>query len=527
MRPLFALFIRSLREDSRAKLPPILRAALVLVILLIIWSNQRSFEYRAAPGREFFMLVMMFNTGFIALMALSIFSSAIAEEKEDDTLTLLRITNLSPLSILMGKGASRLFSALLLIAVQIPFTLLGIALGGVSMEHILFAYAVLGATTIFLCAVALAASVYCRTAMRAGFLTGTIIGILFFLLPFLAITTTLRSLSPSRLVASGAFQQFCVWIVEMNPIYALAMLFESPQRTKFVTEQIWIMLGGAAVFFLLAWALFTPCCADAGDTAGRPRKKKNGSLKPRRLSIGRPKQRPLVWKDWNFMIGGKPGFLLRLALAAAIYCGTYLLNHQIYVRYPSYIHEEYHWRQTSEMTLAFACMCAGLDLLLVTGRIFGVEYRQQTLSSLVALPIKAGRIIRHKILGCLPIFIPWLLLAMLGFAVHPRNLLYEFTEDTFHMRSEELAATLYVGTQSLLLLTTIVWFSLKIRRGALPAAIAIIGGWNIVFGLFADTATREEQAILLILGVTGTVMALAWMFYAVHQRIQAAAAEDS
>src|SRR5688572_9065861 len=135
LRPLFALFLRSLREDTRARFPTILRATLISVVLLFLWSNERSFTDLAAPGRQFFTIVTMLNLGFIGIAALSIFPSAIAEEKEDETLTLLRMTNLSPLAILFGKSTSRLTAALLLLAVQVPFTVLAITLGGVSLQQ--------------------------------------------------------------------------------------------------------------------------------------------------------------------------------------------------------------------------------------------------------------------------------------------------------------------------------------------------------------------------------------------------------
>jgi hypothetical protein len=50
LRPVFALFIRSLREDSRARLPTILRTALVCVILLLLWGTQRTFITKLSPG---------------------------------------------------------------------------------------------------------------------------------------------------------------------------------------------------------------------------------------------------------------------------------------------------------------------------------------------------------------------------------------------------------------------------------------------------------------------------------------------
>ena len=53
-----------------------------------------------------------------------------AEEKEEQTLGLLRMTGLSPLSILLGKSTSRLCGALLLLAAQFPFTIFAVTLGG-------------------------------------------------------------------------------------------------------------------------------------------------------------------------------------------------------------------------------------------------------------------------------------------------------------------------------------------------------------------------------------------------------------
>ena len=57
MRALLALFIRSMREDARARLPPILCAALVLVILIILWANERDFARRAAKNGIFAVIM--------------------------------------------------------------------------------------------------------------------------------------------------------------------------------------------------------------------------------------------------------------------------------------------------------------------------------------------------------------------------------------------------------------------------------------------------------------------------------------
>ena len=225
MRALFALFIRSIREDTRAKLPVLLRVALIGIILLIIWSSHRNFTQSSAPGLQFFTSVMMLNLGFIALAALSLFPSAITEEKEDETLPLLRMTNLNPLSILLGKSTSRLLSSLLLLAVQIPFTLLAITLGGISFGQILSAYAILAATTFFLCNLALLASVISRTTMRASILVGVTGVALYIVLPAFASTRSF-----ARMIGGGNATP--TWWDTLSAFIVNAKAASSPARSS-------------------------------------------------------------------------------------------------------------------------------------------------------------------------------------------------------------------------------------------------------------------------------------------------------
>ena len=171
LRPIFALFVRSLREQSRAKFTPLSRGAIALLILLFIALNERSFTSRSAPGQEVLMILVMVNFFTIAIFGLSTFASAITEEKEDDTLGLLQMTKLNPLAILLGKSTARLCEGLLLLAVQVPFTMLCITLGGVSLDQVLRCYAILAAFLFLLCNAALMWSVICRRTKRATSMT--------------------------------------------------------------------------------------------------------------------------------------------------------------------------------------------------------------------------------------------------------------------------------------------------------------------------------------------------------------------
>ncbi len=527
MRALFALFIRSVREDTRAKLPVILRVALVGLILLIIWANQRDFA-RSAPGLRFFGYVMMLNLGFIAVAALSIFPSAITEEKEDETLPLLRMTNLNPLSILLGKSTSRLLSALLLLAVQIPFTLLAITLGGVSFSQILLGYAILGATTFFLCNLALLFSVFCRTTMRASLLVGTVGVLLYVGGPILVLTSGryFNRMFGGTAPTTTWIDTLCTFAIESNPMYSIVMLIESSFRGSMFampgTQSITFSLIAGTLCFLLAWLIFDRFCSGSEVVLGRRKK-----ASPRgiiRRQKGRAWRRwPIVWKEMHFSIGGRRGFWIRVALAAAIYVGAYFMARSNY-HDPEY----YVWDDVGGISLFITAWIVALEVCLIASRLFGVEREQQTLSSLATLPWSVGRIIRQKIAGVLPTLIPWFLFALLVCIPFKRDTKIDLVLQ-FHRLSNEfwssLPAICYGLGQSLLLLTLIVWFSLRIRRGPLPAAIVVMVIWNIAFAMWMDDLPHNQENFALTTGAILSLVALLFLAKSIHPRIQTAAAE--
>jgi ABC-type transport system involved in multi-copper enzyme maturation permease subunit len=533
LRPLFALFLRSLREDTRARFPTILRATLISVVLLILWSNERSFTDLAAPGRQFFTIVTMLNLGFIGVAALSIFPSAIAEEKEDETLALLRMTNLNPLAILFGKSTSRLTAALLLLAVQVPFTVLAITLGGVSMRQVWGAYAILGSTTFFLCNLALLASVYSRTTLRAGFLTGAFALILYILLPIGAMSAGVRPGmmgGPWGAAEETLSQQIWTLVIQANPAWALAMLLNFPGgMQRLPVEHLWINLAGGAVFFLVSWMIFDRFCAQTVDVAPRPKRRRREGQRHRWAWVTRTWSRlPVAWKDFHFMIGGRFGFYARLALAMAIF---FTVSWMVFNATRGYYGPR--WEEVSAIIMAIAAFCAGLEVLLQAGRIFGVERRRQTLSSLVTLPWSTGKIIRQKVLGFLPCLAPWLILAIGGLALSWEPLMQELSREierasfNWEHDRDELAACVYAFLQGVLLLVMVVWFSLLLRRGALPAAIAVATVWNIIFAICVDAVPSRDEYLAIVVGILLTLPVLVIACRGVYVRIPGAAAEDS
>ena len=524
MRALFALFVRSLREDARARLPPILRATLVLVILLILWTNASDFAHRSAPGREFLGMVLFANLGLLAIAAPGIFASAITEEKEDQTLTLLRMTKLSPLAILLGKSTTRLIGALLLLLAQIPFTLLAVTLGGVSRDQVLGAYAVLGATTFLLCNLALLCSVICRTNIRAGIWTGSITALLFGLLPLVCIATALRQMRPGALLPETAWETISTWVIEGNPVYVLTLLlFETtPAGSVPVTKIVLMNVGAGLLCFFLSWLIFDRFCATAGEIVARRRRTDRWSR-----GIWQVRSRPsikhhLAWKDFYFLIGGLRGLYFRLGLCALIFLGAYAFER--WVDHAGSLSSPRTWKEAGEVLMVCAAGMLTLELGLAASRIFGEERRNLTLGSLVTLPRTTGWLIRQKFLGCFPVVIPSIMLFEIGLCLAVRGPWNGY--EWWMQISDEWIPLFYVGSQTLLLPILIANLSLRIRRGAMPAGIAAMVTLNVLTAVFLDFQTAMSSSEKLFLAGACSIVAASFLAVGIHRRIPTVAAAE-
>jgi ABC-type transport system involved in multi-copper enzyme maturation permease subunit len=520
MRALFALFVRSLREDARARLPPILRAALILVILLILWANESDFARRTAPGREFLGMVLFANLGLIAIAAPGIFASAITEEKEDQTLMLLRMTRLSPLAILLGKSTTRLLGALLLLAVQIPFTLLAVTLGGVSTSQVLSAYAVLCATTFLLCNLALLCSVVCRNGIRAGVCTGAVCALVFVVLPIVCIATSLRRLNFGSLVPVTAWAHFSTRLVESNPAYTLSVLLFKSSKAAPITSHVATNLVAGTACFLVAWLVFDRFCAGGEEIAASGRKRKGWRIFSRRRP--RPSvRRPVAWKDFHFLNGGWRGMLLRLAVCALLFFAVYAFMRWVDESSPQ---TAYFWRNVGEGTMNLGLCAFALDASLTASRTFGEERRHLTLHSLATLPKSTYWLIWQKILGCIPSLLPTAALFLTGVWIR-LTVAHNDYADWMHFFHRNDGEILYVLSQVLLLPILITNLSLRMRRGAMPTGIAVVVALNVLTVVLLDAHTRMSDDKKLILAASVSTLAAVLLAIGIHRRIPAAAAQ--
>ncbi|MEA3209499.1 MAG: hypothetical protein QOE70_2556 [Chthoniobacter sp.] len=444
--PLLALFVRSLRADARVKLTYAARAGLVAVVAVFMVLTVLASGWTGAPGLQFFRSIAFIQAVFITLAGCSYFASAITEEKEEQTLGLLRMTQLDPLSILLGKSTGRLCGALLLIAVQFPFTLLAVTLGGITAGQIVSAYLALGAYTFFLCNLALLASVL---ASRTG-LAATLVGISL---------VGLGLLSNAAAGSSGPWQEVAEGFSSLLPFQRLAEVLATGFAGPLAPPGFWIsLLAGLACFFL-AWLVFDRCCASEGDAAP--------SAGPRwwrrRFPVSRawPWPRAMAWKDFHFIHGGRGAVYLKLAA----YVVLVILNV---------------WSSTGFQVQSALSSVIGLAILIITAelgfaasRIFSVEKRERTWSGLALLPLTVEDLHRAKLASLhhavLPAFLATLVVPALILICLGTYALSDLIGAVFL-----LLGIGYAGTLLHFFVHFTAWLSLLLPRGALPIGIAVL-----------------------------------------------------
>jgi ABC-type transport system involved in multi-copper enzyme maturation permease subunit len=417
----FALLTRSWRLEARSLWTYLVRVGLLVVVLFQLLTIHLD-TGSEAPGRSFFLWMMYANLVFISLAALAFFSSAISEEREEMTLGLLRMTGLTPLSILFGKSTSRVLTGLALLLTQFPFTLLAVTLGGVSARQVAAAYCMLVAYTVFVGNFALFFSVLCSRTLHASSLTG------FFLIGYF--------------VLGGYYPEFSMWA-------RLGEILQLNYSGPFLGIQFWTHLGLAAAFFLPSWLLFdllTRRQAAAGPSRGLVFRRT--SLLGR-LGCGRAWSLPVLWKDYYFTGGGYAAAPVQILLV--------LLPLIIYVSVEKEI-PGLDVAGTFLFVTGLVVFCLGVPI--AAGRIFQQEVIWQTLPGIATAPIGIGRLIAEKLASALLVMAPTGAMAALGGLLTIEHWGEELLRTTF-------VAGLLAGAAGLFSFTSlVVLMALLLKRGA-------------------------------------------------------------
>lgn len=484
---ILALVGRSLRVDSRSLQSHLARfglTAAIYVALCVAQWNSMSF---GAPGLRFFYGIGYLNLTFMTLLGLSFFSTSISEEKEEDTLGLMLMAGISPLGILIGKSGGRLAQAMLLIAVQYPFTLLAVTMGGVTQAQVSAVYLGLAAYLVFLAGFGLLCStIGSNNRSAAAYMT---LGLATYLLVPRLAASVLAYLASNRMAVTIQARAILEPIARFSVFEQMGWILTTGYGDPSFSWQVISNLSTGLLCFGLAWALFGLFSRQPGTevmTRGLIARSR-GRL--RWFSPGRPWANPFAWKDYYFVSGGLGMIPVRLAFCLGLY-GIALMQNGFRSGGPGNLYMDVSFYQV------FLSLAVSIDAARILARSVNDEIRGQTLSSLIMLPESSVSLLYAKFAGALIGWLPGVFVEIVVTAI---------TEQGRANLAEmmRLPIGFYVTTFFILIPHLAVVLSAYLRWGAVPLSVVISIGAYIGSAMLLQAMFRfnPEASILIPMGM--------------------------
>ena len=396
----FALVRRALRVDSRDLRPHLFRCALAGIILFTLMTIQLEPNYRSAPGRDLFTWVMYYNYWFITAAGATFFATAITEEKEERTLSLMKMAGVGATAVLAGKWIPRLIGAFLLILIQIPFTALAITLGGVLWQQVGAAYIALLAHLFFVGNIGLLASVIRPTMSGASGLTIVLV-FLYHVAPYIVSSAVqamrLTSTWSSWLGTNVVY--LCDKTVESCALWRLSSIMVSGFNESFFSFQVISNLIAGSVLLFLAWLFFEPCTRNEVDTdresALLTKARHFGSFGTERRSW----DAALIWKDYHYLAGGTLVLLLK-------FCAYFLLVFGLAMFFSDWNISRIDLEDLGWTAWSLGLCMIILETAVVCTRVYRQEMTKQTWSLLTMLPMPLASVSYSKLTGAMIAVVP-------------------------------------------------------------------------------------------------------------------------
>lgn len=462
--PVMALFNRSLNMDSQKFTTYLTRIGLVVVILLFIMAIHGSPFQVSAPGLSFFSGVIGTSLFFTSFVGISLFSSVITEEKEEQTLGLLKMTGLSPVSILLGKSVTRIFGAVLLLLAVFPFTLLAVTLGGVSLNQILAAYCTVLSYTLFLGGLGLFCSTCLRQSKNAAGLTFLVLLLLLAVdragMPLLQLSARAAWIS-----TTGSFYTITSpvlgWVHAASPITRITEILQTGFSGSPIGFQVLSNLGLAVCFFTLSWLTFERFTREVKTPAPSRGLVFTRTSILRSFGVGRAWHNALMWKEFYFGAGGRIAVLARCLLFAGLMTliGWIVWREQGINDVPEAV---------GVMLMIMSPAAAYFELVAHAGNSFSKEHKWRTLSEIMVLPMSTRGMVFQKLKGCLVGMTPYLFFFALGVALAP-DMFLEAMEEPF-----SYGVIFLIIAEAVFFLYLAAWLSLVFKRVGLLVAFGMM-----------------------------------------------------
>jgi hypothetical protein len=399
----------------------------------------------------------------------------------------------------------------MLLAVQFPFTLLAISLGGVGIQQVIAAYCTLGAFVVLLSNLALLASVVCRRTVAAASLTGGALFMIFAVAPWInsMLQLALSAASVSRPPAwATGLDALATAVTRTSPMTRLSEILRTGFNEPPIGWQVCSNLVMGAACFLVAWTVFETFANERSES-GQSRSFKG---RARRRSRGRVWKRALAWKDFHFLIGGKRWMLAKFAI--------YSLPLVAMLTTPAVFGGRPDREAFGGLTLFWSCVVLAFECSFTASSVFHSERKAKTLSTLMMLPMRVRSLAWQKILGCLPALIPAFTYAVIGACCFVPEISDGLRQIRREMDWKLVSVFVYLFLQPFFFLHLVTDLSLRVKRGALPLAVAVMFVLQMLL-----TIVNDDGPVFMFFAA-GSFVVTVLLHRDIGRRLETLAAED-
>jgi len=413
MHAILALVNRSLSLDCRQRGTNFVRAFAIMAMVVVILVSQ--LVGMRLSGLIFASWLIWLNYVGITLAGLSWLASAISEEREQRTLSLLRLTDVNSASLILGKWLPRLVVVLMLLAIQFPMAVLSITLGGLTIHQLVTAFVGLVAYALLMTSIGVLWSCACESSRRASMMAG---------LTWLCLTSgpfMVKSFFP-RAWYTRLPHWLVAWVFDpaydvLDAVHSMSMfrklfwvLAVGRSEVIFDAQTVGNTLVGFAAL-ALAWFVLE-YLTKYNLEATPPRPLRLSQLVPRFLKrkrrpgqTGRCWRNALAWKEFHFVAGSWRAVVTKILVYPAMALGVVSFSAGGGTSLSQM------WSQIGGGTL-FGVGIAALivETTTMSARLFGAEVRHGTLHELMLLPLTPRQIGYGKLCGWAPALVPALLM---------------------------------------------------------------------------------------------------------------------
>lgn len=376
-----------------------------------------------APGLIVFKTLVYGDAVCLVLLGVPYFAAAIAEEREQGMLGLLKLSGISPVGLMLGKSTVRLVPTALGLILQIPLITLAVTLGGVTYSQIGAAFCALLAFLLLLANLSLRMSMNAPTTAEAVAKTWGMLILVVLLPQLLVLPSALCPLGSHWWQNSGVLATGAVAIrqwIEGRQIYSrLITITESSFDESWLSSQVLIYLAVSFWIFSRCWRYFEPLTQEKEpDIGNRPEKEK--TTKTIRAQSVPCWDDALAWKEFQYGSGGWSHLRATIVTFVLLFVVFFAIFWRILDSKPDFPHK------SSFQTFCILLQEFGPVFILigVTGCIavffiscvkaFHLELHEKTYSTLMLIPQAADRILFSTLKGRMMEAIPFAGLFALG-----------------------------------------------------------------------------------------------------------------